>query len=178
MLDVGIRPGGGLPLGHDLDEMRSLVFLLAAFAATVRVSARVNLVERLSACRDAGTLKVLGNATFTSTTGSGHTAQFSTTYCPAADSASASESPETKAEDPSEVNKRQTCTQCPCANGSITCYCHTLGSQNSLFIDTCTNSTPPGVTIPNYDDCLTLAALVSGVPSGSLGESSLHVFLQ
>ncbi|KAF7321239.1 hypothetical protein HMN09_00213000 [Mycena chlorophos] len=122
-----------------------------AFAAAV--SARVNLVDRLSACRDAGTLKVLGNATLTGAGTSGHTAHFSATYCPAPDSDLAS----TSSEEPSTVNKRQTCTQCPCANGSITCYCHTLGSQNSLFIDTCTNSTPPAASIP------------VGAPSGSLG---------
>ncbi|KAJ6530748.1 hypothetical protein B0H19DRAFT_1082458 [Mycena capillaripes] len=68
------------------------------------------------------------------------------------------------------IENRQTCTECPCANGSIQCFCSDLviPGQNgeSLFIDTCLNSTPPATKIPITADCTKLASLmVTGAPA-------------
>ncbi|KAF7358998.1 hypothetical protein MSAN_01240400 [Mycena sanguinolenta] len=69
-----------------------------------------------------------------------------------------------------EIEGRQTCTQCPCANGSIQCFCsNTPGERgNSLFIPSCSNSVLPSPNSPIAADCMTLAALmVTGAPVGS-----------
>ncbi|KAJ7061604.1 hypothetical protein C8F01DRAFT_1286383 [Mycena amicta] len=149
--------------------MRSFVSLTHIFALSLAIAGvfagRIDLVERLASCRDAGTLKVLANATIVGGT-QAQAAKYSATYCPSP-AVEARTSAITELEERGSIEERQTCTQCPCANGSIQCFCHNLQFMDSLFIFSCSNSTPPSPFIPINQDCKTLAALVTGAPAGA-----------
>ena len=83
----------------------------------------------------------------------------------------------------SEVEGRQTCIQCSCADGSIQCFCSNTSGESgdsrtlciwrmrsrrpkTVFIYNCSNLTASNPSIPTDADCNTLANLmVNGVPA-------------
>ncbi|KAJ7221299.1 hypothetical protein GGX14DRAFT_429404 [Mycena pura] len=139
------------------------IFVAFAGAATGVFAGRVNLADRLASCGHVK--KVLGNATIEA---EGKALKYTATYCPSPD-AEARDNTALPERDTARLDARQTCTQCPCANGSIQCFCHDLQFADSLFISSCSNSTPPGLFVPNTADCHTVAALMTLAPSGSFG---------
>ncbi|KAJ6548192.1 hypothetical protein DFH09DRAFT_1367026 [Mycena vulgaris] len=148
--------------------MRLFVALLALAATSV--SARPGNLEGLAACG----AKRITNATIEA---DGHALHWYT--C--------------EAKPPARVEARdgweapvqngvqwQTCTQCPCANSSIQCFCSNTPGESGdsrLFIYGCSNPTPlnPNVPMPvtaNYTPVANL--IVNGAPTGL--PPSLHEF--
>ncbi|KAJ7687219.1 hypothetical protein B0H17DRAFT_1136356 [Mycena rosella] len=151
-------------------ELSGIRILTAALAVAM---AAMSKAERLAACGP--NVKLIKNATLEA---DGKALQYTVTFCPANPPArvEARDDWETPLEngvihdlrEQREVERRQTCTQCPCANGSIQCFCSNAFGDDSLLIQSCGNSTPPGPTTPIAADCTALASLmVHGAPTGA-----------
>ncbi|KAJ7490787.1 hypothetical protein FB451DRAFT_1221067 [Mycena latifolia] len=140
-----------------------LVTAVLVVAATA-VSAAKGKAERLAACGP--NVKIIGNATIEA---NGLALQYSVTFCPEAKPPAHAVEKRENGVLRDALVARQTCTQCPCANGSIECFCaNTAGeSGDSLFIYSCSNSSPPNPNLPIPADCAALANLmVNGAPGG------------
>ncbi|KAJ6630431.1 hypothetical protein B0H10DRAFT_986115 [Mycena sp. CBHHK59/15] len=108
------------------------LYLLAAVLSLVAspALAATSMADRIAACGP-GT-KVLGNATIEA---DGHALQYSVLHCPESKPPARivrDNSAELEARQSAELDARQTCTQCPCANGSIQCFCSNIPGQ---FLD-------------------------------------------
>ncbi|KAJ7687215.1 hypothetical protein B0H17DRAFT_1301304 [Mycena rosella] len=158
-------------LAHRNMELSGIRLLTAALAVAMAATSKA---ERLAACGP--NVDLIRNTTLEA---DGKALQYTVAFCPANPPArvEARDDWEIPLEngvihdlrEQREVERRQTCTQCPCANGSIHCFCSNIPGGDSRTCGRdwgCSNSTPPGHTIPITADCTALASLmVHGAPA-------------